>query len=77
MLCAWALRPARWVERELPGWAAFAGTVGMVDRVARASQAGMLAVEMEAAVNIPGMMAIATGSVVAPGTLVASVERCP
>jgi hypothetical protein len=64
------------VAREPPGCAVFAGTADMVDRAARASPADMVAARM-AAMNIPGMMAIAMGIVLAPGMQAASVEYCP
>lgn len=70
---------AQQVVREPPDWVVFAGTAGMVDRAdkaGRASQADLVAART-AAMNIPGMMAIVMGTAVAPGMLVAVVERCP
>ena len=74
---AWVSLPAHWAVPELPGWEASAGTAGMVDRAARASVAGTLVAHMEMVMNIPGMLAIVTGTAAAPGMLAASAERCP
>ena len=62
-----------------PGWAAPAGTAGIVDRVGLEAPAGRLVAWVRTRIlgMLPGMMVIAMGCLPVPGRLEASVVYFP